>query len=358
MNKRIITSMLPVLMFVTAYGQLPADSALLGSWQLTGYEIDGKFSPYTGVHIMTLFIDGVYQIYRQFPESIGVDSSNNHASGDWVLQRERGHLTLTRIQRIPLSFQSFSGITDQKVVQLTDSLIVLSGYEGKQLVLSHYHRIEPMPRIEKLHQLPEQKISERQHSPYALYLVNCGGTRKPVKINPEQGMELILKSPKPDAAIFNFIDVTMDVSLLDLHDTTLTLKLFEEKTLIEYTNFSQTRIANTFYPVEEFRDIPLGDIQYILYSPRTRSVLHTTGGFILFISSLTMLAAPLVSIQYKGGGFNGDRYLKWAGASLAGFAVGIPLTSLTNPKTYRLSNYHNNTPCPNCWSLEKKPLPQ
>jgi hypothetical protein len=361
MKKRIIASVLSVLLWVAAFGQLPSDSALFGSWQLVGHEAKGIFSSTTGIQILSFFDDGVYQHFQHFPSSTGGESASYNSSGDWVLEQKKGNPILTRTRRIPASFQSLNKPMESGVEILTDSLLVLSGYEGKQLWLSHYRRIEDVPRIAEHHQIPAQETSASQRSPYALYLVHCAGTRKPVRIKPEGTLNLAVNTPPVDTTLFTSLKVQMEGSLLNVHDSMITMKLYAENTFIRFSNNSRVSVSNSFYysDDEEHREILMSDIQSLKYSGPTRYSLNIAGGIITTSSALTLLmVAPLVSIQYKEGGFNADRYFLWAGASLAGLAIGIPLTIFSGTKTYRLSNYHSNTPCPNCWSLEKMPLPQ
>jgi len=83
------------------------------------------------------------------------------------------------------------------------------------------------------------------------------------------------------------------------------------------------------------RNIPVNNISSI-YLPYKRNKIGmaiqnslATVAIGSFVSAI--LVAPLVSINYRTGEFNQRRYYRWAGYSLIGFSVGLPLYGLINP---------------------------
>jgi hypothetical protein len=57
----------------------------------------------------------------------------------------------------------------------------------------------------------------------------------------------------------------------------------------------------------------------------------------VFSVSALLLAAPLVSINYKNGTFNSNRYFSWAYTSMAGIAISLPISILSKEKKYKLT---------------------
>lgn len=58
-------------------------------------------------------------------------------------------------------------------------------------------------------------------------------------------------------------------------------------------------------------------------SPRARGLSQWGGALILLGGLSTLVAAPLISINYREGSFNGQRYFRWAGYSLGVTGLGV-----------------------------------
>jgi hypothetical protein len=69
--------------------------------------------------------------------------------------------------------------------------------------------------------------------------------------------------------------------------------------------------------------IPLQQIHALDYQKKNISGWAELGEPIILTSLLVMVAAPLISINYKDGSFNDERYKKWALGSTAGLAAGF-----------------------------------
>ena len=97
--------------------------------------------------------------------------------------------------------------------------------------------------------------------------------------------------------------------------------------------------------------IPTSNIEWIKrQSESAEGLFNTAGAFSVLTSFSALILAPLASIKYENGGFNEDRYLKWAGisASLSGFFGGI---MALNKKKYRLKPVKNKT---DVWEIKTK----
>ena len=108
---------------------------------------------------------------------------------------------------------------------------------------------------------------------------------------------------------------------------------------------------------DRLEDVPISWIEFIDYTSSFRGTLGEVGGSIGGMSMIAMLlVAPLVSIDYKNGGFNSDRYFIWAGAGLGGLVLSIPLLALSNSKTYGITA--KGTTANSCsWYFEKEVTP-
>jgi len=73
-------------------------------------------------------------------------------------------------------------------------------------------------------------------------------------------------------------------------------------------------------------NVKVADVNALTYRKAGAEDTNNLGMFITTISAFSaLIAAPLVSIKYQEGGFNGDRYLRVAGYSLAATGIGVAL---------------------------------
>lgn len=92
----------------------------------------------------------------------------------------------------------------------------------------------------------------------------------------------------------------------------------------------------------EMTGIPISNITSITYSSPARLKTHNSIvaiGWVSFASAI--FVAPLISIDYKNGGFNEQLYYRSAGISLGLATVCLPLSLLTRGKYYPISKASN-----------------
>ncbi len=103
--------------------------------------------------------------------------------------------------------------------------------------------------------------------------------------------------------------------------------------------------------------------EMISIDPRTITSMHyqsTGSGTVSAISALiaaagyttAMVIAPLISINYKTGAFNEDRYYKVAGISLITIGVTLPLAILTSGKTFEFKDLFNYDEYDEGWEFD------
>lgn len=110
-----------------------------------------------------------------------------------------------------------------------------------------------------------------------------------------------------------------------------------------------------FYDIEwgtNNRLIQIEDIQSIYYLNSKRNFSNFMGGVLTSVSTMTaLMIAPLISINFKNGDFDKEKYYKTAGSSLIGFAIGIPLIAIGQEKEYLITTKNGETG-KNLWYIE------
>jgi hypothetical protein len=86
--------------------------------------------------------------------------------------------------------------------------------------------------------------------------------------------------------------------------------------------------------------INLDNLKEIDYMKSTNNTLFGVGYFAMSLSFITSaVIAPLVSINYKNGDFNKERYYKVAGSGLICMGASIPLLFFGKTKTYKMTQF-------------------
>ena len=83
--------------------------------------------------------------------------------------------------------------------------------------------------------------------------------------------------------------------------------------------------------------IEVPQLEAIAYRSHFAKKLERTGRSLTIIGSISaLLVAPLVSIDYKNGDFDKDRYFLWAGSSLAATGLGVGILIGSGKKKYQI----------------------
>jgi len=90
---------------------------------------------------------------------------------------------------------------------------------------------------------------------------------------------------------------------------------------------------------ENMIDIDPKSISSIYYQSNTANVISTASGVIAALGyTAAMVVAPLISINYRTGDFNQDRYYTVAGAGLIALSVTLPIAILTSGKSFEFKD--------------------
>lgn len=190
------------------------------------------------------------------------------------------------------------------------------------------------------------------------YLINSMDSTKKVKLVPKIAYELNYKEQITDTLI-NFKRVTLQGYIVNLNKTTLNFDISNESVYMKLKNGFESQTYNdyssfNYFGNDNMRKINLKNLNYINYTSPSRDFFRTLGYATTFISVLTtVVVAPLVSINYKNGGFNKNRYYTFAGSGLIGLSVGIHLIVFSKPKTYKLTDKNVN-PGKDLWFIQSQ----
>lgn len=129
--------------------------------------------------------------------------------------------------------------------------------------------------------------------------------------------------------------------LIEYTDSTLVIS---SKINYSYEEFSKSlnKYCDSSYYDEYFYRrgyrrtiVKISEIESLSYQSYRAQNWEVGGGLFIFFGSLTSLViAPLISLDYNGGGFNTTRYLKAVGVGIGMISVGIPLFIFNKEKKY------------------------
>ncbi|MFI5151098.1 MAG: hypothetical protein ACHQRM_15290 [Bacteroidia bacterium] len=186
-------------------------------------------------------------------------------------------------------------------------------------------------------------------SPVRFYLVSCkDSTRKiGLKESGEISMDL---TEKFDTTVLKSRNDHTSGRIFGLTDTTLKWKMYSENSILRYKDGNSLSTEHYFGFSQDSlglarKEIPLRQINTLYYTSHTRSIKNGIGGTVMACSFLSLfLVAPLASINYHTGSFNASRYYTWAGSSLAGVALSIPLVAFADKRYKIVPNHTSKTP--------------
>lgn len=133
------------------------------------------------------------------------------------------------------------------------------------------------------------------------------------------------------------------------------LKLYPESYRKEgYGDVYSFSYSKQFYDIQgdlvEIDPMTISSIYYQGNAANTVNVISATLTALGYTTAL--LVAPLVSINYKTGDFNSDRYYKVAGAGLIAVGVSLPLAILTSGRTFELKDLFVNDEFDEGWVFD------
>lgn len=176
---------------------------------------------------------------------------------------------------------------------------------------------------------------------YQTYIINLRDSTKKIKIKNNMSYELTYSETKMDS--ISSETHTLSGYIETINDTSIDFELFSESVNLKLKNGFSSR-TEKYYPdfsdsvKKNIRNINTKYLTQIDYSSPSRNSINAIGVMTTLISVMTtFIVAPLISINYKNGDFNKDKYFKVGGIGLIGLSVGIPLNIIGRSKTYNLT---------------------
>ena len=198
--------------------------------------------------------------------------------------------------------------------------------------------------------------------PNAYFLINCSDSGRKVLLSDNGEIHLLFHNHLDDDKL-EYRDIDLSGKLNEINDSSLHFRLFEESIHLIYGDGTISDYHKNFHlgqdsTLPEIRTIKLSELQYLQYNSPFKSSLNDATSPILALSTITaLLVAPLVSIKYKNGQFNSNRYYKWAAGGLIGVSVSIPVVLLTRPKKYLIGIKKDEMPS-QFWYIKPEPARQ
>lgn len=179
----------------------------------------------------------------------------------------------------------------------------------------------------------------------SLYLYNAH-KKKEVYFPTHTYIELWVNTKNIDTSLYKERDIIYSGILVSCTDSFITLNVKIVNKQSEYQNNANGH-EHIYYnsdTIPNIEVIQIKDITHIRYQKNNAVTIESIGTFMAITSTVTtLLAAPLVAINYSAGTINAQRYFLWAGAGLAGLAVSIPIIYLSSNNDYSITTEDNDS---------------
>lgn len=114
---------------------------------------------------------------------------------------------------------------------------------------------------------------------------------------------------------------------------------------------TSTQIKHWYGNFRKEMDFDIESIDDITHQTDRQANWEVGGYFTLSVGILTSLViAPLISINYKNGNFNKDRYYKTAALGIGMVGISIPITVISRKKTY-IFKFDKDKPNDKVWKI-------
>ncbi len=358
---KIIATLLITALSFLSVAQLPADSRMYGTWINQGFEFEGSFYPTNpwNAEKITLKEDYTFTQTVGLVEDFKIDSfqyagkwSYNEAMkklriyGDNGRNSAQGSIVLFD-EEYTLEFQGNSYFTIRKM-------------KGKYAVTTRFQRQGTSETFEEDFRKTQAILADRalkyDTNAVVYYMVN---SVKPVK----------KKTLYFDEAYFNLKhshfnansetekqESTLEGTIYDFTDSTITLNVDYETIAYSYENGSESTVSNDYaYSKTVVRkELKIADLDYV-YFKKPRFQGEKIAPITFSVSAITtLIVAPLISMNFKTGDFNKSRYYKTAGIGLIGIGASIPIAIIFKERPIRFIQLGDETAKRN-WYLEKVP---
>jgi hypothetical protein len=346
MNMRSFISFL-LSLFATAllFGQSTSEKILAGSWKYHSFTYKKKTTKAdsSSAYFMNFFIDSVYQSDNRVKSDTIINQWMYGAK--WYIKNMDSIILLDQhMIRPSASNYGYTSGLQFRLVSDTE-LQLISGDRKKYF--STYKKVPLRPQV------PDTFVKKEDpryvFAFYNYFLVNIYDSTRKFRIRNVEAAVFTLQPVMKDPLVTNY-GHTVSGWIREMTDSTLEVDADNETEIKTNDQKQRTTITRerSFYDTAGFTQndrvsIDLRTIKYMQYSGPSRSNWHTAAGLMLTLSSVTaLLIAPLVSVNYRNGNFNSQRYYGYTLCGLGGIAVGIPISLSTRPKNYRITGKNNN----------------
>ncbi|MDQ3111745.1 MAG: hypothetical protein M3R17_17790 [Bacteroidota bacterium] len=362
MKKQFLLIAVFLTLFSSINAQKKEKNLLLGTWESNGITINEViYSETDGTTWLSFYPKNVFQetllACRTNPTEIKCDTVSIR-TGKWNLTKKK-QLIFSDYHLTPNGGIYVGGWDTMMVVTVTDTSLTLSSTETKPEYYLHFKKIPAQPIIPDNFPTVFFPVVAPNDSTkrFDIYLVNSTDSSRKIKIESNTNdLEINLTETKTDTSILT--RTWYSGSIKALTDSSIFIT-YQQKNVHMYDDgkYPVSEIIMTWSGIQvPYGELSLKSISSVRYSTPVRSTWFGIGGGLTFFASLTTLVvAPLVSIDYRNGGFNSTRYLKWAVAGLCGLGISIPLMLITKPRTYLIAS-RNTLPVKDHWYFDKQPV--
>lgn len=348
------------LLSLVCHAQIQYDQ-LEGIWKFTKGEFKGGdyFDSASNTEYIAFEHDNTFKKYSaRFVKKAGniTDTVYMLDSGVWKLDEKKSIISITE------NYYFNNGIWNSSVTEIYTDTIVSLG--GRDLVLIDLESIKLT--YERVYKVPEYLVSPKikpGEKHFDATKVYSDATTLPEK----NMLRLYLKNPNNQLLIGKYDYIRMQLKSKDsigfrlccpeemsgyidsVSGDSLHFKISWWK--LVYFDTMNTKFYNTTeydwftsYKSSKSMVLHLRDINKVYHNTPMRESLHETSEVFKYITGFSaLIAAPLVSINYRKGTFNSHRYFGWAGWSLVGFGTSLTVNLLTGEREYKVvlpnSNY-------------------
>ncbi len=334
---RLPISILAVLSSLLINAQTFNEQLLIGSWKSKAYIINNDTTFYDGLvtqhYVMTFYPDSIFQ-EEQVPVAKTDTSMRNSAyAGKWMLANKTINIT----NRKPIYSYSSIPMSDERmpIISLTDTVLVVESWEGRQRLEVVYTRLAMRAKINKPIIIntvvdPNDSLNEIRLAKKMILTRYQDGKQVVIPMSASLTIEF-KQQPRGQA---KRCKGNAEGYLYDINDSQVVVSMYQ----LSSTNYDENDdyMSQTNYRFDTWdasQDslliVPLDSIEMVYYKTNGFNTRQAIGGAMITLGlNLSLLIAPIVSIDYSKWEMRNERYFKLAGTGLALTAASIPLLAI------------------------------
>jgi|GEM_PF-2870119 len=361
--------MRPLLFFVLIFSSLAplraqrADSLLLGSWLLT----DGlplTSTQYGAYEVLSLYDDHTFQkrYMRRHDYTKKELRESYFLSGSWRLDGDS--LDFYNVKGFYPRVDTLRPVPGySEIISRTGSDSLVFYYPGwSSGARNYYGYYERVPVLRRRDEIPGDTNTYLWTPPahladfyvmpvnrgVPLLLVNAAKPSRRRKFPAGERFELSLVENVRDSKSWRRI--TYDAEATQVTDSTLELRV-RDKNVYYHTPDSSLTVHYSFPDSMPTVTLNLDRIDRIDFPDRDNVTPGIAAFFMINGAFVSTVVAPIVSMNYRTGEFNKERFTKWALAGTLSFGVGIPFLFFTKDHSYNIQNGTQEVPVNDQWRI-------